>query len=169
LQSVATAPLREPREKHTSELERIRAELAGVTEALGELALRLGRLGRAAEGGEAPEASPTLEAIAFFRRMQHLQEQRTRHFGQAGFSGLGWSIALELMLARLASASCSEAELAERLGCAPGPLGDELERLVAERRVDRFHDPLAPQVARYSLAGETARRLIEFYRAREAR
>jgi hypothetical protein len=154
-------------EGRRDELPAIRNDLAEVMENLSVLAARIGKLSVAQQFDAGGLQSPTAEATSYFAGVRHMNRLCIRHFGEAGFSSRGWAIVLEMMIARLANTTLDEADLLRRTECDAGQLQPELRQLIDEGRVEIFPDPDQPTVLRYCLSGETARRLIEFFRARK--
>ena len=166
---LSVTPLRrEGDEADVNDLDSIRGELSAVMARLGALSDRIAAADRKTALPAAINPSPTADAIAFFRQQQRLRELQTRIFGSSSFSATGWPIAVELMLARLANTSLSEGELVAALSLAPDVLTAELAELQHQQKVERFYDPADPATARFCLSGDTARRMIEFYRVQRA-
>jgi hypothetical protein len=151
------------------ELDRIRGDLARVARDLGELALRVGDTIPGGGNGSGGEASPDVEAAAFFRRIRHYRRLRSQSFGSDAFSDEAWDIMLSLMLARIEHRYLSLADLVTETRLDRAVIAQELLHLEETRKVEPVIAPQDPAIPCFSLTAETARRMAEMFRSRHDR
>jgi DNA-binding MarR family transcriptional regulator len=116
------------------------------------------------------EASPgpLTEAAEFFRKLLRLSIARNQHFGQVLPADAEWDVLVMLMLARLEQRDVSRDEAMQLWGASLQDGQQAVQRLEEMGLVEAYPDLSNPSRIQLTLSGETARRMVEVYRAQKA-